>query len=84
VVTASTTTLVSGAGSLSSVGSLKVVTSGNSATITAYSSTGLVSQLGSPITYSPGSPNTGPWVGIVKAPSTYNQGSTIDNFSATA
>jgi len=84
VVTASTTTLVSGAGSLSPVGSLKVVTSGNSATITAYSSAGLVSQLGSPITYSPSSPNTGHWVGIVKAPSNYNQGSTLDNFSATA
>jgi hypothetical protein len=84
VVTASTTTLVSGAGSLSPVGSLKVVTSGNSATITAYSSAGLVSQLGSPITYSPGSPNTGHWVGIIKAPSTYSQGSTLDNFSATA
>ena len=84
IMTTSTSTLVSGAGSLSTVGSLKVVTANNSATITAYSSPGLSSQLGSPITYSPGSTQTAPYVGIVKAPSSYNQGSTLDNYSANA
>lgn len=84
ITATSTSTLVSGASSLSPVGSLKVVTSGASATITAYSLAGLSGALGSPITFTPGGTPTGPYVGIIKAPSSYNQGSTLDNFSATA
>ena len=83
VVTDSTTTLVSGAGSLSPVNSLKVVTSGDQITATAYSSAGLASQLGSPAVRTPTTPTKGPSVGIIKGPSTYNQGSTIDNYSTT-
>ena len=83
VVTDSTTTLVSGAGSLSPVNSLKVATSGDQITTTAYSSAGLVSQLGSPVVRTPTTPTKGPSVGIIKGPSTYNQGSTIDNYSTT-
>lgn len=82
IVTDSTTTLVSAASSLSPVGSLKVVTSGNQITTTAYSGTNLTSPLGSPIVRTPSSPNTGNSVGIIKAPSTYLQGSTLDTFSA--
>ncbi len=82
VATQSTTTLVSGAGSLSTVGSLKAVTSGNQITTTAYSGTNLTSQLGSPIVSTPSSPSTGTSVGIIKAPSTYSQGTTLDTFSA--
>jgi hypothetical protein len=84
VVATTTTTLVSSSSSLSTVGSLKVVTAGTSATITAYSLAGLSGVLGSPVTFTPGGTPTGPYVGIIKAPSSYNQGSTLDNFSATA
>lgn len=83
ITTQYTSTLVSGAGSLSTVGSLKVVTSGNQITTRAYTGTGLTTQLGSDIINTPASPLMGTSVGIIKAPSTYSQGTTLDNFSAT-
>lgn len=84
VVTDSTTTLVSAAGSLSPINSLKVVTVGNQITATGYSTAGLVSALGSPVVRTPTSPTMGTNVGIIVAPTTYNQGATLDNFSAQA
>jgi hypothetical protein len=84
VATDSTTTLVSGAGSLSPINSLKVNTTGNDITVTAYSSAGLVSALGSPVVRSISEPTRGTSVGIVKGPTAYNQGTTLDNFSAQA
>jgi hypothetical protein len=84
VATDSTTTLVSGAGTLSPINSLKVNTTGNDITVTAYSSAGLVSALGSPVVRSISAPTRGTSVGIVKGPTAYNQGTTLDNFSAQA
>ena len=82
VVTDSTTTLVSGAGSLSSIASMKTETTSTQVIVKAYSGAGLTSQLGSTITRTPTTPIRGTSVGIVKGPSTYNQGSTLDNFKA--
>lgn len=82
VVTDSTTTLVSGAGSLSSIASMKTETTSTQIIVKAYSGAGLTSQLGSTITRTPTTPIRGTSVGIVKGPSTYNQGSTLDNFKA--
>ena len=84
IVTQSTTTLVSASSSLSPVASLKAVTLNDQVTVTAYSGTGLGTQLGSPVVYTATSPNKGGSVGIIKGPSAYSQGSTLDNYSATA
>ena len=65
------------------VGSLIVSTVGNQITAKAYASAGLTSQLGSNIVITPTSPTKGTSVGIIKAPSTGSQGSTIDNFLGT-
>jgi len=65
------------------VGSLIVSTVGNQITAKAYASAGLTSQLGSNIVITPTSPTKGTSVGIIKAPSTGSQGSTLDNFLGT-
>lgn len=65
------------------VGSLIVSTVGNQITAKAYASAGLTTQLGSNIVITPTSPTKGTSVGIIKAPSTGSQGSTVDNFLGT-
>ena len=82
ISTAATQQIASNTSSYTKANSMKVVASGNSITVTGYSSAGLVSQLGSPLTNTPSSPIKGTKVGIIKTPSTANQGSALDNFSA--
>ena len=65
------------------VGSVMVSTVGNQITAKAYASAGLTSQLGSNIVITPTSPTKGTSVGIIKAPSSGSQGSTVDNFLGT-
>ena len=65
----------------SAAAAIKVTTSGNSITARAYSDTAMTSQLGSSLTYSPASPTKGTQHGIIKAPTDYSQGSTVDDFS---
>jgi hypothetical protein len=62
---------------------IKVTTSGNDIVAQAYSDTGLTITLGSAISYTATSPVKGTAHGIIKAPSAYGQGSTVDNFSIT-
>lgn len=83
VVTDSTTSLTSNTTSFTNVASMQVNTSSNTITAKGYSATGQVSQLGSTITRNPVSPIRGASVGIIKAPTDANQGSTLDNYSAT-
>lgn len=61
---------------------IKVTTFGNNIIAQAYSDNGMTSPLGSAINVTPGSPNKGTKAGIIKAPTAYNQQSTVDNFSA--
>jgi hypothetical protein len=58
-----------------------VTTLSGGITIQPYSDTALTSALGSPITLTPSSPNQGTNYGIVKSPSAYEQGATVDNFT---
>lgn len=75
--------LASNTSSYTAAGSIVISTSGNSITAKAYTGSGLTgSQIGSTLTHNPTSPNKGTSVGIIKTPSTANQGSTLDNFSA--
>jgi hypothetical protein len=62
---------------------IKVTTSGNDIVAQAYSDTELTITLGSAISYTATSPVKGTAHGILKAPSAYGQGSTVDNFSVT-
>ena len=62
---------------------IKVTTSGDSITSQAYSNTALTSPLGSAISTTQSSPVKGGKVGIIKAPTSNNQQSTVDDFSAT-
>ena len=61
------------------VRSIKVVTSNNSVTVSAYESAGQVSLLNSN-TYVATTPTTTPKAGIIVAPSSYAQSATLDNF----
>ena len=61
---------------------IRVTTLGNVITAKAYSNTNYATQLGSTLSYTPGSPTKGTSVGILKAPSTL-QGSNVDSFSTT-
>jgi hypothetical protein len=83
VVTDSTTSLTSNTSAYTNLASMEITTSENAITAKGYSSAGQVTQLGSTVTRTPSSPNRGSGVGIIKAPTTANQGSTLDNFSAT-
>lgn len=65
----------------SAAAAVKVVTSGDAITATAYSDTAMTTSLGVN-SYTPTSPTKGTATGIVKAPSSYNQGSTADSFSS--
>ena len=66
----------------SAAAAIKVTTLGDAITAQAYSDTALTAPLGSALTYTPTTPTKATSHGIVKAPSAYGQGSTVDNFSA--
>ena len=84
VVSQSATRLATNTNSgYTTVGSLIVSTVGNQITAKAYAAAGLTSQLGSNIVITPTSPTKGTSVGIIKAPSSGSQGSTLDNFLGT-
>lgn len=61
---------------------IKVVTFGDTITAQAYADEALTSPLGSAIVTTPSSPNKGTSVGIIVAPSDYQQAAIVDNFSA--
>ena len=82
VATDSTTVLATSTSSRPIVASMDVKTSGNTITVKGYSGVGQTTQLGSTITRTPVSPTRGTGVGIIKAPTTEVQGSTLDNYSA--
>ena len=79
-VTNDSTNSLSTSGS-ANIASMQVTTSGSTITVKGYSSTGLNTQLGSTITSTQTNPTTGNSVGIVKAVTSNNQGSTLDNFT---
>lgn len=66
----------------SSAGSIKVTTAGDAITVQAYQMEVDVSPTLGTITHTASSPNKGVSVGLIKQPSTANQGSTADTFSA--
>lgn len=82
IVTQSSTNVVTGTSTPTAIQSLKVVTNNGTVTSTAYSSPGLVGQLGNPLVVTPASPVQAIPVGIIKTTSDYNQGETLDNFEA--
>ena len=82
VATESTTTLATSTSSRPIVASMEANTTGDVITIKGYSAVGQTTQLGSTITRTPVSPVKGTGVGIIKAPTTDDQGSTLDNYSA--
>jgi hypothetical protein len=61
--------------------SFKVLTSGSSTTIKAYSDTDLVTQIGSDLTYTPTGVTITPQYGLMIKPSSYSQGNTIDEIT---
>jgi hypothetical protein len=66
----------------SSAGAIKVTAAGDVVTVVAYSGDVDVSSTLGTINHTASSPNKGVSVGLVKQPSTANQGSTADTFSA--
>jgi len=62
--------------------SIKVVTSGNTITATAYQNSGLGSPFATTLTSTPSNPTKGTKAGIIKTSSLTNQGTQIGNFSA--
>jgi hypothetical protein len=62
---------------------MKVITSGTDITAKAYSDNSLTTQIGSDLTYSATGATIDTSFGIVVAPSSYSQGNSLDNFSAT-
>ena len=83
VVSQASSTLSSSTSGYTAVGSVYVTTVGDTITARAYSGAGLTTALGSNLVHTPASPTKGTSVGIIKAPSTGSQGSTLDNFLAT-
>lgn len=67
----------------SSPAAMYVSTSNNTITAKAYSDTSMTTQIGSTMSYTPTSPTKGTRIGIFKSPVAYNQGTTLDDFSAT-
>jgi hypothetical protein len=64
------------------IGSISVSTdSSGNISAQAYSDSGLSSAIGSAISYAAGTGSMGVNYGIIKAPSDYAQGATIDNYS---
>jgi hypothetical protein len=62
---------------------IKVITSGNNVTAQAYSNTSMTTPLGSALTAT-NTGTKGTSSGIIKTPSNYSQGTTVDNFSTGA
>jgi len=84
VAVASSLNLATNTSGFATVGSVYVTTVGSTITSSAYSGSNLTgSQVGSTLSLTPSSPIRGTSVGIIKGPSTGNQGSTTDNFLAT-
>ena len=83
VVTDSTTTLATSTSAYTNIASMQSNTNGTTITVKGYSGAGQTTQLGSTITRTPTTPVRGTSVGTIKAPTTDNQGSTLDSFSAT-
>jgi hypothetical protein len=84
VVTQATSNISVNTTSFTTVGSIYVTTTGDSITSRGYSGSNLTgSALGSQLSFTATSPTKGTSVGIIKGPSTGNQGSTTDNFLAT-
>jgi hypothetical protein len=83
VATDSTTALATSTSGYTNIASMQVNTSETTINVKGYSGAGQTTQLGSTITRTPSSPTRGTSMGIIKAPTTDNQGSTLDNFSAT-
>ena len=83
VTTQTTVNLSNNNSAFTQVGSIFVSTTGNSITARAYSGSGQSGAVGAPATLTPSNPTKGTSVGILKAPSTGNQGSTADTFLAT-
>lgn len=77
------TNLTSNTSSYTNVGSLRVVTSSGSVAISAYSSAGQSSQLGSTLNFTP-STTQYQGVGIIKSGQGSVSGSTLDNWSASS
>ena len=65
----------------SAAAAIKITTSGNTITYQAYSDTSLATAIGTQGSYTPTSPTTATSHGIIKAPSSYAQGSTLDDFT---
>ena len=59
---------------------IKITTAGDTITYQAYSDVALTSPLGSQGSYTPTTPTKATSHGIIKAPSSYAQGSTVDDF----
>lgn len=64
----------------SAIASFKAILSGNNVTVRAYSDSAWTTQIGSDWSTNLASPNKTKAHGIIKAPATYSQGSTIDEF----
>lgn len=62
------------------IGSFRTILSGNSATIQAYTSTDYTSQIGSNSVQNLSSPQKSKLFGIIKAPSSFGSGNSIDEF----
>lgn len=62
------------------IGSFRTILSGNSATIQAYTSTNYTSQIGSNSVQNLSSPQKSKLFGIIKAPSSFGSGNSIDEF----
>lgn len=67
---------------LTPINSIKVTTSGNDISIQVFGTAGLLNKIGSTITRTITSPIKGIMVGLIKSPSSTNQGSTFSNFTA--
>lgn len=81
IATDSTTTVATSTSGYPAIGSINVDVSGSNFTVTGYASAGKVSPY-TGIARTPTTPNKGTSVGIIKATTTAQQGSTLDNFIA--
>ena len=81
ISTDSTTTVATSTSAYPNIGSINVDVSGSNFTVTGYASAGKTTPY-TGIARTPTTPNKGVSVGIIKAVSTTQQGSVVDNFSA--
>lgn len=75
-----TVTTVVSATFAQAIGAIKVVLTGSNVAAKAYTSNTYATQLGTDLTTTSPSTPTGTAYGIILAPSSYNQGSTVDDF----